>query len=1105
MKRWLALCAVLVLCCSALPLQPAVAADVPLLLRDPTVSRSQIAFCFGGDIWIVGRSGGSARRLITGYDLASGPHFSPNGEWIAFTGNYEGHNDVYVVAASGGEPRRLTYHPAGNVVVGWTPDGKSVLFRSSRASFGDPNQLFTVPVSGGFATELPLTMAEDGSYSPDGTHLAYVPGFRWEPFWQGYRGGQASKVLVADLADSSVVAIPRNGSNDETPMWVDDQIYFLSDRDGPKTLFRYDPHTHAVRKLIDNHGFDITSASAGAGAIVYAQFDSLHLYDLASGRTETIHVSVDADMAPVRPHWENVARLITNADISPTGVRAVFEAHGDILTVPAEHGDIRNITATPAVEERDPAWSPDGRWIAYFSDASGEYRLAIRDQRGMEPPRFFDLGGSPTYYYSPTWSPDSKKIAYTDKHNGLYYLDIQTKTVVKVTTQPYGDFSSQQLQPAWSPDSKWIAYALQHSNFQRTIDLYSLEERRSHQVTDGLSDASIPQFDASGKYLYFAASTNTGLTSAGLDMEADQRPTTSSVYAIVLRRDLPSPLTLQTADEPTTGGDEPGPKPSPAAAAAPASPAAKAAAAKAGAHDVHIDFDGILQRIVALPIEEGNYVAAIAGKPGELFLQQYPITSVSEDPPTATIVKFDLTSRKTMTLAQDVNGFALSADGTKMLVATHGRWAIVSSAAPVKPGDGVLPTQTLEVYVDPPAQWAQMYRETWRIEREFFYDPHYHGLDIAAAEKRFAIYLPGITSRVDLTFLFEEMLSYMSVGHMFVRGGTLPPTPRISVGLLGADYTIENGRYRFAKIYDGENWNPDVQAPLTQPGTNVKVGEYLLAVNGTEIEGSQDVYKYFQETAGKQTTITVGPNPSMTGSRQVVVVPVPSEARLRNLAWIEDNRRRVDKLSGGKLAYVYLPDTEYGGFTNFNRYYFAQVGKEGVIVDERFNHGGQIADYIVDLLARKTTSIVGGRDGKTVLDPPLIIRGPKVMIINEFAGSGGDALPWNFRKAGLGPLVGERTWGGLVGIGGYPPLMDGGLVTAPRAGIGGLHGQWEVENHGIAPDIEVFQDPKAVREGRDPQLDAAVRTALQLLREHPLPVYHLPPFPDHHPVLPPGP
>ena len=975
------------------------AAGPPLLLQDPTVSRTQIAFCYAGDIWIVARSGGAARRVITGFDLATGPHFSPDGETIAFTANYEGHPDVYVVAAGGGEPRRLTWHPAGNTAVGWTPDGKRVLFRSARTSYADPNKLFTVSVDGGFPTELPLTMAETGSYAPDASQIAYVPGFRWEPYWQGYRGGQASSVLVANLADSSVVAIPRRGSNDTTPMWIDNRIYFLSDRDGPITLFAYDPRARTVRRVLDNaHGFDITSASAGAGAIVYAQFDSLHVFDLATQRESKIDVSVAADLASIRPRWQNVARQIQNADISPTGVRAVFEAHGDIITVPAEHGDIRNITSTPAVEERGPAWSPDGRWIAYFSDASGEYRLYLRDQRGMDAPRIIPLGPSPTFYYNATWSPDSKKIAFTDKHQTLFYVEIDHPTIVKVATQPFGDFAASGLSPAWSPDSRWIAYTLQHANFLRTVDAYSLEDRRSHQLTDGMSDASSPAFDRSGDYLYFAASTNTGLTSYGLDMEADQRPTTSSIYAIVLRRDRPSPLKLQTGDE-TETGDEPVAKPStipakPAASPSPAASAMKPGAAKAGAHDVRIDFDGLSQRVVALPIEAGNYVNLITGKPGELYLQRQPITSVDEDPPESAILKFDLASRKTMQLADGISGFALSADGNKMLVAANTRWAIVSSASPVKPGDGILATQTMEVYTDPRAEWAQMYRETWRIEREFFYDPRYHGLDLAAAEKRFAPYLPGIASRADLRFLFEEMLSYLSVGHMFVRGGTLPATPRVTVGLLGADYAIENGHYRFKKIYDGENWNPDLQAPLTQPGTDVKTGEYLLAVNGTPIEATQDVYRYFQETAGKQTTITVGPNPSLAGSRQVVVIPVASEARLRNLAWIENNRRRVDELSGGKLAYVYLPDTEYGGFTNFNRYFFAQIGKSGVVIDERFNHGGQIADYIIDLLSRKPKSIVAGRDGKTVLDPALAIFGPKVMVINEFAGSGGDALPW---------------------------------------------------------------------------------------------------------------
>jgi tricorn protease len=1064
------------------------AAEPPLLLRDPTLSATQIAFSYGGDIWIVARAGGQAHRLVTGMDLESGPIFSPDGSQVAFSGNYDGNVDVYVVAASGGEPRRLTYHPGADVAVGWTPDGTRVLFRSARASYSDPDQLYTVPLGGGSPTELPLTMAETGSYSPDATHLAYVPYFQWESFWKGYRGGQYTPILIADLADSSVVRIPTSGSNDNDPMWLGDRVYFVSDREGPATLFAYDVHSHAVTRVLPAAGFDITSASAGPNGIVYAQFDSLHVYEPATGRTQTIHVGVAGDMPQLRPHWVKVGTQIVNADISPTGARAVFEAHGEIFTVPAEHGDVRDVSNSPATAEREPAWSPDGSRIAYFSDASGEYQLCVRDQKGLEAPKCYALSDHPTYYYTPLWSPDSKKIAYTDKRLNLWYLELDHPTPVRVATAQYEDFGPPTFEAAWSPDSRWLAFTTVLPSFLHAIDAYSLETHTAHRLTDGMSDAQFPVFDKNGTYLYFTASTNTGLTTDGLDMEADERPVSSSVYAIVLRRDAVSPIPPQTDDEHV----EPSPAPS-------ATPAAKH---DAGPPKVTIDVAGISQRVVALPIGEGNFVGLFPGKTGQLVLAEAPLTGVTDEAPTFEISRFDVATRKTTPLAAGVSAFAVSADGTKMLLDVKRSWFIAPTAEAFHPGSP-LATSSLELEVNPRAEWAQMYRETWRIEREFFYDPHYHGLDIAAAQKRFEPYLAGVAARNDLTFLFEEMLSYLSVGHMFVRGGTQPPNGHVTVGLLGADYTIENGRYRFAKIYDGENWNPALRAPLTQPGTDVKVGEYLLAVNGRDIRGDQEIYQYFEETAGQQTTLRVGPNADGSGARDVTVIPVASEAALRNLAWIAHNREIVDKLSGGRLAYVYMPDTEYAGFTNFNRYFFAQVGKEGVIIDERFNHGGQVADYVIDVLSRKPMSIVVPRNGKPSLDPPLAIYGPKVMVINQFAGSGGDALPWYFRKAGLGPLVGERTWGGLVGIGGYPPLIDGGLVTAPRAAIGGLHGNWEVEGHGVTPDIEVFQDPKLVREGHDPQLEAAVAKALELLRAHPLPDYHPPAYPDHHPVLPP--
>jgi tricorn protease len=1068
-------------------------ADVPLLLRDPTISRTQIAFAYGGDIWIVGREGGAAHRLATGYGLESGPIFSPDGTKVAFTGVYDRNVDVYVVPSTGGEPTRLTYHPGPDIAVGWTPDGKDVLFRSNRDSTNDPNMLFTVPATGGFAKRLPLSMAETGSFSPDGSHLAYVPNFRWEPFWQGYRGGQTTPVYIADLADSSVVRVPRNNSNDDDPMWVGDTVYFLSDRDGPVTLFAYDTRSRKVSRVLPSSGFDITSASAGPGAIVYAKFDSLHVYDLATHESHELHVTVAGDMPQLRPHWEKVATEIVNGGISPTGERAVFEAHGEILTVPAEHGDARNVSNSPAVEDRDPAWSPDGKWIAWFSDKSGEYQLFIRDQKGLEPPRVIDLGEQ-SFFYGPAWSPDSKKIAYTDKRLNLFYVDLDHPVPVKIATAAYEGFGQSDFSEAWSPDSRWLTYTDVLSNYLHAVFVYSLADRRSRQITDGMSDARYPQFDVNGKYLYFTASTNTGLTSQGLDMTSDEHPVSSNVYCAVLQKNEASPVAPQSDDETE--------KPAPDAAAAAGAAAAARAKTPPKPPAVNIDFAGISQRIVALPAPNANYVGLNAGKTGQIFLVTAPLTTNEDAPPPFAVYSLDLASRAFKPFLAGVTGFTVSANGEKALYAQGPRYFIVDTARPPTPGAGLLDTASLEVYVEPQAQWRQMYRETWRIERDFFYDPHFHGLDIAAAERRFEPYLAGIAARDDLTFLFREMLSYLSVGHMFVGGGSTPPMPRVTVGLLGADYRVENGRYRFAKIYNGENWNPGLEAPLTQPGSDVKVGEYLLAVNDREVTADRDVYSFFEETAGKQTILTVGPNPNGTGSRKVTVVPVAGEFALRNLDWIEANRREVDRASGGKLAYVYLPDTEYGGFTNFNRYFFAQVGKEGVILDERFNHGGQIADYIIDYLKRKPMSIIESREGKTIVDPPLAIFGPKVMIVNQFAGSGGDALPWYFRKSDLGPLVGERTWGGLVGIGGYPPLMDGGFVTAPRAAIGGLHGQWEVEGHGIAPDEEVWQDPKLTREGRDPQLEAAIAKALELLRKHPLPTYHAPPYPDHHPVLP---
>ncbi|MGC9995166.1 MAG: PDZ domain-containing protein [Terriglobia bacterium] len=1076
----------------------------PLLLQGPTLSKTQIAFAYGGDIWIVSRAGGDAQRLVTGTGMLMGPHFSPDGSMVAYSGDYDGNVDVYVVPAQGGEPRRLTYHPSADVAVGWTPDGKSVLFRSHRLAYSDPDQLFTVSVDGAFPTPLPLPMAEDGAYSPDGTHIAYVPFFQWEPDWKHYRGGQTTPIWIADLADSSIVKVPRDNSNDRNPLWLGDKVYFLSDRNGPATLFEYDTKSGQVKQLIKNEGIDIKHASAGPGAIVYEQFGAISLYDLHSGKTKRVEITVNGDMPQVRARFEKVEKQIHNAQLSPSGARAVFEAHGEIFTVPAEKGDVRNITNSPAAADRDPSWSPDGKSIAYFSDESGEYALHISSQNALGPVTKIDLGKPPSFFYAPTWSPDSKKITYSDKRLNLWYVDLEKKTPVHVDTDLY---EGANFNTVWSPDIKWLSYTKQLDNHMHAVFVYSLETGKATQITDGMSDAQFLDFDKGGKYLYFTASTDIGLVAAG-DMSALGRPVTRSVYVVVLKKGVASPLAPESDEEkaekkPDAGAGKEGADQAGADKSKESSEAKDKDKEKAKEPPkVEIDFENIGQRILAMPIPARNYFGLSAGKEGEIYLQEGPPLIPLDGPPLLTVSKFTLKTRKTDKLLDGVSAFAVSFDGEKMLYKQGETWFINPTEKPPEPGKGNLKTADMEVHVDPRAEWKQMYHEIWRIERDFFYDPHHHGLDLEQVEKTFAPYLDNVASRSDLTYLFREMLSYMSVGHMFVGGGTQPDIPKIKVGLLGADYKIESGRYRFAHVYDGENWNPKLQAPLTQPGVDVKEGEYLLAVNGRELHGTDEVYSFFLETAGQQTVLKVGPNPDGSGSRQVTVVPVDDEGGLRNLYWIESNRRKVDQLTGGKVAYVYLPDTSVGGYTNFNRYFFAQMGKDAAVIDERFNHGGFLADFIVDYLRRPMLSRIMTREGKDQSSPTGAIYGPKVMIVNQFAGSGGDALPWYFRKLEIGPIVGERTWGGLVGIGGYPPLLDNGYVMAPRDAIYGLKGEWEVENHGIKPDIEVSMDPKAVREGHDPQLEKAVETVMDLLKQHPIPDYAKPAYPDYHPVMP---
>jgi tricorn protease len=1084
----------------------------PLLLRNPALSQDRIAFLYAGDVWIVPREGGEASRLTSVGTVTTGPYFSPDHMQIAYSTRAHGLADVYVMSAEGGVPRRLTWEPTGSNVAGWTPDGKEVLVASMHASYSDFPRLFRVRADGlGPAQLLPLPSAAAGSFADDGNTLAYVPFEQWQNAWKHYRGGQTTPVWLVNMKTLDVEKIPRESSNDSNPVWIGTTVYFLSDRNGPVSLFSYETGTKQVQQVLANKGLDLKTVSAGPGALVYEQFGSLHLYDLATHQEHAVPITVHGDLPHLTPHLAKVAvKEVQNAAISPTGARMLVEARGDIFTLPAEKGDTRNLTRTPGSAERDPAWSPDGKSIAYFSDASGEYQLYVRDQDGLQPPKIIDLGPDASFFYAPHWSPDSKRIAFTDKHLRVWYVDVAGGKPIKIDTGVRGGFGSA-IELSWSPDSQWIAYTRDLESQMHAIFFYSLATHTSRQITDGMSNAAHPVFDPNGNTLYFTASTNNGPSDAGIDLSSLDRATTSSVYVVVLSRNGASPVPPESDDENKKKGDDA--KKDDAKKDAnkddDKKDGAKAEKGKKKGADkpkpTVIDLVGIGNRILSLPIPARNYVDLAVGKTGVLFLAEGPaVGRVSEEggSPILALWRFTMEKRLTEEMLSGLTAFKVSFDGENLFYARQENW-FLAPVADLKPGSPDAPQGKpvnnggMSALLDPRAEWHQMYRETWRLQRDFLYDPHFHGLDLEKIQAKYRPYIDGLGSRDEFTYLCDEMLGEIQVGHMFVRGPRGPddaPKP----GLLGADYTVDHNRYRFAKIYNGQNWTPSLTAPLTLPGINIVEGDYLLAVNARELHATDNIDAFFDGSAGKQTVLRIAKKADGSDARDVTVVPVDSEHGLRNLDWIDSNRRKVDALSGGRVAYIYMPNTAGAGYTNFNRYFYAQLDKQAVVLDERYNEGGFIADYVVNVLGQKLLSGAIERDGKPVHDPEGAIFGPKAMIINQSAGSGGDAMPWYFRKANLGKLVGVRTWGGLVGIGGYPTLIDGGSVTAPRYAIYGLHGEWEVEGHGIAPDIEVQELPKDVAAGHDAQLERAVSIVLEQLKEHPVVEPAVPPYPDYH-------
>ena len=1032
-------------------------------LHQPDTSGELVAFIYAGDLWTVAVEGGTARRLTAHPGQESSPRFSPDGKWIAFSAEYDGNTDVFLIPSEGGQPKRLTYHPSPDIVQGWTPDGRKVFFKSGRTSHNRKfNTLFTVATDGGFPEELPIPMAEFADWSPDGRFIAYNPIYQfWQPNWRRYRGGTAPPVWIVNLQDCSYKEIPRHDSNDMYPVWIGETVYFLSDRNRVMNLFAYNTRSGNL-KQVSNHGeSDIKYLGGGGGRVVYGVEGYLYAYDPGTGQSRQIVVFTPSDLTALRPDFKNVAAEIASFDLSPTGQRAAFEAHGEILTVPAEKGDCRNITQTPGVMDRYPAWSPDGKTVAYFSDAEGEYALYLRDQMGNGAPHKISLP-DPSFYFQPVWAPDSQKIAFSDKRLNIWCLDKNDEKPVKVDT-----FCTS---PAWSPDSGWLAYKRYQVTRYGVICLYSVDQKKSFPVTDGMSDAESPLFDRSGKYLFFLASTNTGPLKSPLDMSSRERLFSYSIYLAVLRDDFPSPL-APASDEERTGLEEDGTK-EPAEAAKPS---------------FRVDLEGISQRILSLPVKPGVYVRLGSAEDGSLFILESSVRW-EEDEHTfqgSNLWRFDFKSRKSEAFLSGVEGFTVSADGKKLLYKSGDSWFIVPASGKPSAGEGKLDLSSMAVQVDPHAEWEQMFHEAWRLNRDFLYDPNMHGVDWKATLNRYAAYLPDLAWRGDLSDLMSNMLGELCVGHSYVRGGVFPAVKKVPGGLLGADYELVNGLYRIRKIYGGLNWNPALRAPLTEPGVKIKAGDYILRVNGQELTAAVNIYSLFENTAGRQVKLFVNSLPQETGGREVVVVPVESERPLRLLDWIEGNRKKVADMTLGRIGYIYLPDTGNLGFLYFNRYFYSQTDKDGLIVDERFNDGGQAANSIIDTLAQPLLNYWAPRDGPDYATPFGAVFGPKVMIINEYAGSGGDAMPFYFRERGVGPLVGKRTWGGLVGIGGEPLLMDGGYVTAPSFAAFSKEGKWLIENQGVPPDYEVELTPALVVQGRDPQLEKAVELVLEALKKNP--------------------
>jgi len=1037
------------------------------LLRQPAISATQIAFVYGGDIWTVQKSGGTALRITSTAAVESDPHFSPDGKLIAFSSNRSGIAQVYIVPAVGGAPTRLTWYPAASSARGFTPDAAAILFSSGRESaptgFG---RLWKVSVKGGPSALLPAPWGFDGRYSPDGNKLIVDRVSRWDSEWRHYRGGQNTPLQILDLKTLTEQNIPTEGSEDIHPIWMNNEIYFLSDRGFIMNVWAYNIATAALRQVTKFTKGDVKWLEGNGNELVIEHDGFLHALDPVSGKSNQLNITVTGDFPWAETRLENVTASISDASLSPTGKRIVAEARGEIFTIPVENGDARNLTRSSAAADRRPIWSPDGRQIAWFSDKDGEgYAMYITDQDGREEPRKISIGES-KLPWEPVWSPDGKMIAYADNAVRVKVLEVATGNISNVdiggTNLDRGNMGF-----TWSPDSKWLAYSKTAANNFRGIMLWSTESKKIMPLSNPMADAISPVWDLNNRYLYFLASTDVALGSGWANTSSQQAKPTFAAYVTLLRNDEPNPFPLKTDEEPDTTS-----KP-------------KTKDTTAAAKGVRIDWAQLDTRIIAMPIPVAEYNGLLAGPKGTVLV----IAG-------STLSKYIVADKKMEELVKGGSQFAVSANAEKLLFKSGPGWRVVSTAKPAGASDGAV-AMTLRMELNRIEEWTQIFTEAWRYQRDYFYDRNMHGRDWQEVWEQYAPLMPYIRHRSDLTYLLDQLGGEVSVGHSFVFGGDFPALDTSRVGVLGADLIATDGRWKINRIYTTESWNPGLTAPLSQPNLKIEAGNYILAINGNSLTASDDPYKFLNGTADMQTVLLVNNKPVTEGAWTVIVKPVQNESALRQRAWVEDNRRKVDELSKGKLGYVWVPNTGGPGFTSFNRYYFSQQDKQGAVIDERFNGGGLLDDYMVDLMVRRLRAAITNEvpDGKP-LRLPAGILGPKVLLINEMAGSGGDFFPWIFRQQKVGPLIGTRTWGGLVKSSRHYSFVDGGAMTAPDNAIfDPAQNKWVGENVGIAPDIEQKISAIAVSKGSDLQLEKAVEETLKLLEKEPFPSVKKPPYP----------